>query len=251
MNNRRQPPFEKTGSAMIEVRDLSRMFATGRGEIEVLRGVSLDIHASERIAVMGASGAGKTTLMHLIGGLDRPSHGSVAFEGKDIYRFSAAELDAFRNRSIGFVFQFHQLLPEFSALENVMMPALINRQTKHQARLRAETMLASVGLAHRVTHKPGQLSGGEQQRVAIARALIMAPRLLLADEPTGNLDSATSAEILQLLDRLHAEHQLTMIVVTHSSLVAGRMDRTLQMVDGALGDSEVPPASPFEASPQG
>ncbi|MDT8440417.1 MAG: ABC transporter ATP-binding protein [Desulfuromonadales bacterium] len=219
---------------MIEVLDLTRKFQTGRGEIEVLRGVSFEIRAAERIAVVGASGAGKTTLMHLLGGLDRPSRGSVAFEGKDIYRFSAAELDGFRNRTIGFVFQFHQLLPEFSALENVMMPVLVGRGSRAEARNRAEALLTSVGLAHRASHKPGQLSGGEQQRVAIARALIMAPRLLLADEPTGNLDSATSAEILDLLDRLHAEHGLTMVMVTHSSQVAERMDRTLRMVDGHL-----------------
>jgi lipoprotein-releasing system ATP-binding protein len=217
---------------MIQVRDLTRSFPTDRGVVNVLRGVSMDIHVSERIAIIGASGAGKTTFMHLLGGLDRPTGGTVAFEGKDIYRFGSRELDAFRNRSIGFVFQFHQLLPEFSAIENVMMPALINRISKAEAHKRAEAMLDVVGLGHRTTHKPGQLSGGEQQRVAIARALIMSPRLLLADEPTGNLDSLTSAEILRLLDHLHAEHDLTMVVVTHSKLVADHMDRIVNMVDG-------------------
>ncbi|HER62878.1 MAG TPA: ABC transporter ATP-binding protein, partial [Desulfobacteraceae bacterium] len=210
---------------MITVRALSKSFITDRGRIEVLKDVDLDIRAGERIAVVGASGAGKTTLMHLLGGLDRPSSGSVHFADKNIFHYSAQELDAFRNRSIGFVFQFHQLLPEFSALENVMMPALIGRSTAKQAESRASEILTAVGLGHRLDHKPGQLSGGEQQRVAIARSLIMSPQLLLADEPTGNLDSTTSDEILALLDRLHAERDLTIIVVTHSEKVAGHMDR--------------------------
>lgn len=219
---------------MIVVRGLSKGFITDRGRIEVLKDVDLDIHAGERIAVVGASGAGKTTLMHLLGGLDRPSSGTVHFAEKNIFHYSAQELDAFRNRSIGFVFQFHQLLPEFSALENVMMPALIGRAPAKQAESRASEILTAVGLGHRLDHKPGQLSGGEQQRVAIARSLIMSPQLLLADEPTGNLDSATSDEILALLDRLHAERDLTIIVVTHSEKVAGHMDRIIRMKDGSL-----------------
>jgi lipoprotein-releasing system ATP-binding protein len=219
---------------MITVRSLSKSFITDRGRIEVLKDVDLDIRAGERIAVVGASGAGKTTLMHLLGGLDRPSSGSVHFADKNIFHYSAQELDAFRNRSIGFVFQFHQLLPEFSALENVMMPALIGRSPAKQAESRASEILTAVGLGHRLDHKPGQLSGGEQQRVAIARSLIMSPQLLLADEPTGNLDSTTSDEILALLDRLHAERDLTIIVVTHSEKVAGHMDRIVRMKDGFL-----------------
>jgi len=219
---------------MIAVRALSKHFITDRGRVDVLKDVDLDIRAGERIAVVGASGAGKTTLMHLLGGLDRPSSGSVSFAEKNIFHYSAQELDAFRNRSIGFVFQFHQLLPEFSALENVMMPALIGRSSAKEAAERASKILTAVGLGHRLDHKPGQLSGGEQQRVAIARSLIMSPKLLLADEPTGNLDSATSDEILALLDRLHAERDLTIIVVTHSEKVAGHMDRVIRMVDGCL-----------------
>ncbi len=219
---------------MIAVRALSKSFTTDRGNIEVLKEVNIDIRAGERIAVVGASGAGKTTLMHLLGGLDRPSSGSVLFAEKDIFQYSAQELDAFRNRSIGFVFQFHQLLPEFTALENVMMPALISRSSKKEAAVMAEEILTAVGLEHRLDHKPGQLSGGEQQRVAMARSLVMSPKLLLADEPTGNLDSGTSDEILALLDRLHNERNLTIVVVTHSEKVATRMDRIVHMTDGRL-----------------
>jgi len=222
------------GESMIAVNDLKRSFQTERGTIEVLRGIDMQIGVGERLALVGSSGAGKTTYMHLLGGLDRPTSGTVHFEGKDIYRYGSRELDLFRNRTIGFVFQFHQLLPEFTALENTMMPALIGRLATAEARAKATRLLDAVGLSHRLDHKPGQLSGGEQQRVAIARALIMAPRLLLADEPTGNLDSGTSEEILALLDQLHAEHALTVVVVTHSSQIASRMDRVVNMRDGSL-----------------
>ena len=224
-------------SSMISVKGLCRRFTTDQGTIDVLRGIDLEVRAGERIAIVGASGAGKSTLMHLLGGLDRPSDGSVRFEGDEIFSFSPAQLDAFRNRTVGFVFQFHQLLPEFTALENVMMPARIGRLPVTEARARAERLLQDVGLGHRLDHKPGQLSGGEQQRVAIARALVMNPRLLLADEPTGNLDSVTSGEILALLDRLHVEHNLTLIVVTHSETLALRMDRRIHMIDGSLAPS--------------
>jgi lipoprotein-releasing system ATP-binding protein len=217
---------------LISVQGLSKRFVTDEGTIEVLRSIDLDVRAGERIAIVGASGAGKSTFMHLLGGLDRPSEGSVRFEGEEIFRYPAAQLDAFRNRTVGFVFQFHQLLPEFTALENVMMPARIGRLPLGEAHARAARLLNAVGLAHRLGHKPGQLSGGEQQRVAIARALVMNPRLLLADEPTGNLDSVTSGEILALLDQLHAEYNLTLIVVTHSETLAARMDRIIRMVDG-------------------
>jgi lipoprotein-releasing system ATP-binding protein len=220
--------------AMITVAGLCKRFETDEGTIEVLRGIDLKVRAGERIAIVGASGAGKSTFMHLLGGLDRPSAGSVRFEGDEIFRFSSAQLDAFRNRTVGFVFQFHQLLPEFTALENAMLPARIARLPVGEARERAERLLHGVGLGHRLSHKPGQLSGGEQQRVAIARALVMGPRLLLADEPTGNLDSVTSAEILALLDRLHAECNLTLIVVTHSEMLAARMDRIVRMSDGSV-----------------
>ena len=219
---------------MISVRSLSKSFKTDRGQIDVLKEIDLDIRAGERIAIIGASGAGKTTLMHLLGGLDKPTRGAVQFADKDIFSYSSYELDAFRNRSIGFVFQFHQLLPEFNALENVMMPALIARHPVAQAKEQASHILNAVGLSHRLDHKPGQLSGGEQQRVAIARSLVMSPKLLLADEPTGNLDSVTSDEILQLLDNLHQERGLTMVVVTHSEKVARHMDRVMRMIDGSI-----------------
>ena len=219
---------------MISVKGLSKRFTTDLGVVEVLRDLTLDVVAGERIAIVGSSGAGKSTFMHVLGGLDQPSSGSVCFENTEIFSYSPAQLDAFRNSTVGFVFQFHQLLPEFTALENVMMPARIARLSLEESKGRAERLLAAVGLSHRLGHKPGQLSGGEQQRVAIARALVMNPRLLLADEPTGNLDSVTSGEILALLDRLHAEYNLTLIVVTHSETLAGRMDRIVRMVDGRL-----------------
>ena len=219
---------------MIEVKNLKKSFTTGQGQVDVLRGIDLQIAEGERVAVVGTSGAGKTTLMHILGALDHPTSGTVTNRGQDIFALRGGALDAFRNQSIGFVFQFHQLLPEFSALENVMMPALIARRSFREARPPAEAMLGEVGLGHRLGHKPGQLSGGEQQRVAIARALVMAPRLLLADEPTGNLDSGTSDEIYRLLNQLHRTHNLTMVIVTHSETLAGRLDRIIHMEDGLL-----------------
>jgi len=223
---------------MIRITGLNKSFATVKGPLAVLREVNLQVNVGERIAVVGTSGAGKTTLMHIMGGLDRPTSGEVLFEEKNLFALRGPALDAFRNRTIGFVFQFHQLLPEFNALENVMMPLLIAGQSRRQAAIPATEMLKEVGLASRVEHKPGALSGGEQQRVAIARALIQRPRLLLADEPTGNLDRRTSEEILTLLDRLHPSHNLTMVSVTHNDLLAARMDRTLRMEDGCLKSEE-------------
>lgn len=222
--------------AMIEIRDLQKSFSTPGGEIDVLQQINLKIAAGERVAVVGTSGAGKTTLMHILGGLDRPSKGEVLFEGENLFALRGAALDAFRNRTVGFVFQFHQLLPEFSALENVMMPLLIGGVARAEATKKAKTFLEEVGLGHRLTHKPGALSGGEQQRVAIARALVRNPRLLLADEPTGNLDSGTSEEIMMLLNQLHRTRGLTMIIVTHNRKLAASLDRILQIEDGRLTD---------------
>jgi lipoprotein-releasing system ATP-binding protein len=219
---------------MIEVTNLSKSFGAGQGRVDVLRRIELRIDRGERVAVVGASGAGKTTLMHILGGLDRPTEGGVFFEGDDIFSLKGPALDAFRNRTVGFVFQFHQLLPEFTALENVMMPALVARKTQREAAAMAKELLDEVGLGHRLTHKPGELSGGEQQRVAIARALIMSPRLLLADEPTGNLDSRTSDGIYRLLHQLHETRGLTMVIVTHSDILASRLDRIIHMEDGRI-----------------
>ncbi len=224
--------------ALIEVSGLGKKFTTPGGIIEVLSDINLKICAGERVAVVGTSGAGKTTLMHILGGLDRPTSGDVMFEGDSLFALRGAELDAFRNHTVGFVFQFHQLLPEFTALENVAMPLLIGGIKRIEASRKATEILQEVGLGHRLTHKPGALSGGEQQRVAIARALIREPRLLLADEPTGNLDSRISDEIMQLLNRMHQTRGLTMIIVTHNISLANSLDRTLRIEDGILaGDN--------------
>ena len=224
---------------MIRISGLNKSFDTVNGQLQVLQDINLHVRPGQRIAVVGSSGAGKTTLMHIMGGLDQPSSGEVHFEGKNLFTLKGAELDAFRNRTIGFVFQFHQLLPEFTALENVMMPLLIAGQSRGKARGPATEILAEVGLAKRLDHKPGALSGGEQQRVAIARALIQNPRLLLADEPTGNLDQRTSEEIFGLLDKLHCSHNLTMVIVTHNDQIAAQMDRVLRIVDGRVAADDL------------
>ena len=224
---------------MIRISGLNKLFTTVNGRLQVLHDIDLHVELGQRIAVVGSSGAGKTTLMHIMGGLDHPSSGEVLFEGKNLFALKGSELDAFRNRTIGFVFQFHQLLPEFTALENVMMPLLIAGQTRAQARTPATEILTEVGLKERLEHKPGALSGGEQQRVAIARALIQKPRLLLADEPTGNLDRRTSEEIFALLERLHCSHNLTMVIVTHNDQIAAQMDRVLRIEDGRLAADDL------------
>ena len=221
-------------ATMIAVSGLRKNFSTPGGTIEVLRGIDLDISSGERVAVVGTSGAGKTTLMHILGGLDQPTSGSILFEGQSLFALRGPALDAFRNRTVGFVFQFHQLLPEFTALENAMMPLLIGGVKRTDAVIKATAILEEVGLGHRLTHKPGALSGGEQQRVAIARALIRQPRLLLADEPTGNLDSRTSDEIMALLNQMHANRGLTMVIVTHNIAIADSLDRVVRIEDGVL-----------------
>ncbi len=219
---------------LVQIRGLRKNYWLENQEIQVLRGIDLDIHPGERISVTGASGSGKSTFLHVLGTLDLPEAGTVKFRGENVFDKTPAQLAAFRNRSIGFVFQFHHLLPEFSALENVAMPAMIQRMNPSEAEDRAMAMLDRVALAHRVAHRPGELSGGEQQRVALARALVMSPRLLLADEPTGNLDEMTAAGIHELLDQLNEETGLTIIVVTHSSKLARRLPRRLRMDDGRL-----------------
>ncbi|PLX74843.1 MAG: lipoprotein-releasing system ATP-binding protein LolD [Desulfuromonas sp.] len=219
---------------MISVDSLHKSYGSDPNRVEVLNDINLSVAVGEHLAVIGASGAGKTTLMHILGALDRPTSGRVEVEGQDVFSLTGAALDSFRNRTIGFVFQFNQLLPEFSALENVMMPGLIARLPDSEVIARAKSLLDDVGLSHRLSHKPGQLSGGEQQRVAIARSLVMEPKILLADEPTGNLDSHTSDEIYAVLQRLHEQRNLTMVIVTHSEQLAGRLDRIVRMQDGSL-----------------
>lgn len=223
-----------TEQPLIAVRRLRKQFQAPGGIIEVLRGIDLDIQRGERIAVVGTSGAGKTTLMHILGGLDYPTSGDVVFDDQSLAQLRGGALDAFRNRTVGFVFQFHQLLPEFTALENVMMPCLIAGEQRSDAAAKAEALLAEVGLSRRLEHKPGALSGGEQQRVAIARALVNTPRLLLADEPTGNLDSGSSDAIMALLDQMHRTRGLTLVIVTHNLSLAAGLDRTLRIDDGVL-----------------
>jgi lipoprotein-releasing system ATP-binding protein len=221
-------------NSLIEVRDLCKSFTTSAGRLDVLKGINLKVIEGETIALVGASGAGKTTLLHLMGTLDRPTSGKVLFGNEDIFSMSDSSLAKFRNRTIGFVFQFHHLLPEFSALENSMMPLLIDGVKRDEAKKTAERLLASVGLANRLHHKPGELSGGEQQRVAIARALVASPRLLLADEPTGNLDMKTSDEVHDILAGIRHDTGITLIIVTHNEKLADRMGRKVRMLDGRI-----------------
>lgn len=224
-------------SSLLEVRGLCKTYGSGSNKLEVLSGIDLDLQAGTTTALVGASGAGKSTLMQLLGALDRPTSGTVCFRGEDIFKKNERQLAAFRNRSIGFVFQFHHLLPEFTALENVMMPALIARIPRAEARETAESLLADVGLGQRMTHRPGELSGGEQQRVAIARALALDPELLLADEPTGNLDMKTSDGIHTMLAELQARKGLTLVIVTHNERLASAMGTTIQLLDGRIHKS--------------
>ena len=219
---------------LLEVRALSKTYGSGSNRLEVLAGIDLDLQAGTTTALIGASGAGKSTLLHLLGALDRPTSGTVCFRGENIFNKNDRQLAAFRNRSIGFVFQFHHLLPEFTALENVMMPALIGRIPRPQARKTAQTLLEDVGLGERMTHRPGEMSGGEQQRVAIARALALEPELLLADEPTGNLDMKTSDGIHAMLTELQVKKGLTLVIVTHNERLASAMGTTIHLLDGRV-----------------
>lgn len=221
-------------SNLIEIRGLIKNYGGNGSTVEVLKGIDLDITAGTTTALVGASGAGKSTLLHILGALDRPTAGSVLYNGTDLFARSDRELADFRSRSIGFVFQFHHLLPEFSALENTMMPALIARMDRRQAELKATLLLEELGLGHRLTHRPGELSGGEQQRVAIARALVMEPALLLADEPTGNLDMKTSEAIHASLARLQQQTGITLVIVTHNERLAAGMEKVVRLTDGQL-----------------
>ncbi len=219
---------------LLAVRDLRKTYRIGRREVEVLRGVSFDVSAGDFVALRGASGSGKSTLLHLLGGLDLPDAGSIAFEGDRMESWTAQQLSAFRNHRIGFIFQAYHLLPELDALENVCLPARIARNPAAAVVRRAQALLKRVGLSERMDHRPAELSGGEQQRVAIARALINDPPLVLADEPTGNLDSRTGGGIMDLLDSLQREEGVTLMMVTHDPVVAARAPRVLELVDGRI-----------------
>jgi lipoprotein-releasing system ATP-binding protein len=221
-------------SELLRVEGVQKSFTTGDGLIEVLRGVDFTVHAGESLAIVGQSGVGKSTLLHVLGTLEPPSAGRVLFQGEDLFAKPADELAGFRSRSLGFVFQFHHLLPEFDATENVMMPGLVRGEPFAEMRGRADEILREVGLGHRLRHRVGKLSGGERQRVAVARALVLGPALVLADEPTGNLDPMTGERISELLVELNRSRGTALVVVTHNSALAARLDRTLTLVDGKL-----------------
>jgi lipoprotein-releasing system ATP-binding protein len=221
-------------SETIVAQDVTKSFARDGERVEVLKGVSLAVAAGELVSIAGPSGVGKSTLLHLLGGLERPTGGKISYGETNLAELTDLALARFRNRHAGFVFQFHHLLPEFSAVENVMLPLLIRRATQAAARERAAALLGRVGLSGRLRHRPGELSGGEQQRVAIARALVGEPAVLLADEPTGNLDSKTGEEVFELLRELNQETRLTCILITHNEELARRTDRVLRMLDGRM-----------------
>ena len=219
---------------LLRARALTKTYAMGKRSLEVLRGVDLDVARGEFLALRGASGAGKSTLLHLIGGLDLPNAGEIFFDGQNLVAFSEYKLTEFRNRRVGFIFQAYHLLPELTALENVCLPARMARIASAKVEIRGRELLARVGLQDRLEHKPSELSGGEQQRVAIARALINEPELVLADEPTGNLDSKTGGEIIELLRSLRAEKSTTLVIATHDAKVAANAERVIELVDGRI-----------------
>jgi lipoprotein-releasing system ATP-binding protein len=229
-------------TVLLEGRKLSKRYRSdGRG-VEVFKDLDISVSRGEMVAIVGASGVGKSTLMHLLGTLDVPDEGTVLLDGRDLFALEEAERMKIRNQTIGFIFQFHHLLPEFNALENVAMPLLIARRPEAEAMERARRLLSDLGLAERTDHRPAQLSGGEQQRVAVARALVNQPALVLADEPTGNLDSRTSRELIALFKTLHRERGLTSVIVTHSSAIASVCDRVLYMEEGRIVEGASAPA---------
>jgi lipoprotein-releasing system ATP-binding protein len=223
---------------MIKIDNLSKTFIKDGTTIEVLKDLDLTIPRGQSLAILGVSGAGKSTLIHILGTLDHPTSGSVLYGDINVFAWEKKKLAEFRNKTIGFVFQFHNLLPEFNSLENTMMPALIHGLSLREAKDRAETLLQEVGLGDRLNHKPGELSGGEQQRVAVARALVMKPEIILADEPTGNLDSETGKKIENILVDLNRNKQITLVVVTHNKSLADRMSQKIRLSDGKIYNYE-------------
>jgi lipoprotein-releasing system ATP-binding protein len=222
------------GETVLAGVDLVKEFVQGGVTLQVLRGASITVRAGERIAIVGASGSGKTTLLQLLGGLDLPTRGSVGIAGSAMNELSDTERGRLRNRAVGFVYQFHHLLPEFTALENVAMPLLVRRMPPGEAKQQAGALLARVGLAERLEHRPAQLSGGERQRAAVARALVTRPQLVLADEPTGNLDGKNAAQVFELMLELNRELNTSLVIVTHDERLAARLDRVLTLTDGVL-----------------
>jgi lipoprotein-releasing system ATP-binding protein len=219
---------------VLEARQVTKNFQQGPVTLDVLRGINVAITAAERLAIVGASGSGKTTLLQILGGLDRPTGGQVLVDGRDIHSLSERERGDLRNHALGFVYQFHHLLPEFSALENVAMPLLVRRMSTSDAKDRAREILTRVGLGQRLTHRPHQLSGGERQRAAVARALVTQPKLVLADEPTGNLDGKNAEQVVELMLELNRERKTSLVVVTHDLRIAARMERALEIEGGML-----------------
>ncbi|GBE00617.1 MAG TPA: ABC transporter ATP-binding protein [Nitrospirae bacterium] len=219
---------------LLQVTGLRKSFRTRVGELEVLCGIDIEVEEAEMVAIVGASGVGKSTLLHILGTLDRPTRGKVCYRGEDVFALAEGPLSRFRNREIGFVFQFHHLLPEFTALENVMMPGLISELELDEVKSRASGLLDELGLSERMHHRPGELSGGEQQRVAIARALVMEPLVVLADEPTGNLDTKTGGRLFNLIEDINRKKGTTFMIVTHNDSLATRCSRIVRMVDGRI-----------------